>query len=369
MIDIAVVGLGFGADFVPLYQAHPDVGRVGIVDPDPGRLAAVAKRCQVADSYRSLEDLLDSRGWDAVHLLTPVALHADQVIKVLESGRHCACAVPMATSLADIDRIIAVQGRTGRTYMMMETAVCSREFFYARSLLERGQLGQLSFFRGEHLQNLDGYPPYWLGFPPMHYVTHALSPALALADARAESVRCLGSGLLTPQRRGLSGNTFGTETALFTLRRRSPASPGAAEEALAANITVSFFQLGRSYLEGFSVYGDAGALEWPQLEGGPMKQFRMSGRTSGQRGRPVDVIDLHPPAVTGTLPAPLQPFTVSGGHGGSHPHLVHEFVRSLVEGRPPVVDHRAAARFTAPGICAHSSAMSAGAEVAIPDYG
>ncbi len=363
-IDVIVVGLGFGAAFAPIYVAHPDVRRVALVDNDPGRLAKVGDELGLTDRFDSLEQAVAADGWDAVHLLTPVALHADQVELILDSGRHCASAVPMATTLEDCARLIAAEQRSGRNYLMMETAVYSREFFHARQLLDRGALGRLSYFRGEHLQNLDGYPPYWLGFPPMHYVTHALSPALALADARVATVRCLGSSRLTPDRVGVGGPGFGTEAALFRL---APLAGGRAGDDLVANITMSFFQLGRSYLEGFSVYGDEGALEWPQLEGGPMREFVMEPARPGQRGRPVSVADRHPAGAPELLPEPLRPFA-DGGHGGSHPHLVHEFVSSIMEGRPARIDARRAATFTAPGICAHASALAEGEEVSVPDF-
>ncbi|MGW7680988.1 Gfo/Idh/MocA family protein [Kribbella sp. NPDC054772] len=357
-IDVIVVGLGFGADFAPIYQAHPDVGRVALVDADPARTAAVADRLGISEQFASLDDALAAPGWDAVHLLTPVRFHASQVQQVLKSGRHCASAVPMATTLEDLDALIAAQDDAQRNYMMMETAVYSREFFHAKRLLDTGKLGRLSYFKGDHLQNLDGYPEYWRGYPPMHYVTHALSPALALADTRVESVRCVGSSKLTPDHVGVAGDGFGTEAALFKL----------AGDDLVANVTMSFFQLGRSYLEGFSAYGDEGALEWPQLEGGPMKEFAMEPLAEGRRGRAVTATDVEPAGAPELLPEVLQPFT-TGGHGGSHPHLVHEFVSSIVENRSPRVDARTAATWTAPGICAHQSALQGGAEIQVPDYG
>ncbi|TCC30843.1 Gfo/Idh/MocA family protein [Kribbella speibonae] len=357
-IDVIVVGLGFGADFAPIYQAHPDVGRVAVVDTDPARTAAVADRLGITERFASLDEALAAPGWDAVHLLTPVRFHAEQVQQVLKSGRHCASAVPMATTLADLDALISAQEDAQRNYMMMETAVYSREFFHAAQLLDTGKLGRLTYFKGDHLQNLDGFPDYWRGYPPMHYVTHALSPALALAGTRVESVRCVGSSRLTPDHIGVAGEGFGTEAALFKL----------AGDDLVANVTMSFFQLGRSYLEGFSVYGDEGALEWPQLEGGPMKEFRMAPLTQNQRGRAVSEIDVEPAGAPELLPAELRKFT-NGGHGGSHPHLVHEFVSSIVEDRQPRVDARTAATWTAPGICAHESALQGGTEIQVPDYG
>ena len=56
------------------------------------------------------------------------------------------------------------------------------------------------------------------------------------------------------------------------------------------------------------------------------------------------------------------------GHHGSHPHLVHEFVSSIIEARAPWINAVTAANWTAAGICAHQSAMQGGAEVVIPRF-
>jgi hypothetical protein len=61
-------------------------------------------------------------------------------------------------------------------------------------------------------------------------------------------------------------------------------------------------------------------------------------------------------------------FTQGGGHGGSHPHLAHEFLMSIVEGRPPMPDAETSANWTMTGICAHESAMQGGARVEVPRF-
>lgn len=57
-----------------------------------------------------------------------------------------------------------------------------------------------------------------------------------------------------------------------------------------------------------------------------------------------------------------------GGHHGSHPHLVHEFVRSILEERKPAIDEVLGANITAAGLCAHMSAMRNGEAVEIPEF-
>ena len=84
------------------------------------------------------------------------------------------------------------------------------------------------------------------------------------------------------------------------------------------------------------------------------------------------------------LPEPIQMFTTKGvydldehqhlsfaqggGHGGSHPHLAHEFVMSLVEGRDPFPNARESANWTSVGILAHESALKGGQIIPIPDF-
>ena len=140
-VRVAVVGLQFGAVFVPIYQHHPNVSQVTVCDIDETRLHEVADRFGVAARFTQLEDVLASDTCDAVHLLTPVPLHTEQTLAALAAGKHCACAVPMATDLGELRRIIAAQRQSGKNYMMMETAVYTREFLYAQDLLARGEIG------------------------------------------------------------------------------------------------------------------------------------------------------------------------------------------------------------------------------------
>lgn len=367
-ICIAVVGLQFGAEFVPIYQQHPNVGEVAICDPDEGKLAQIGERFQIQQRFTSLDDLLRLDNYDAVHLVTPIALHVPQTLAVLQAGKHCACAVPMVITIEDLHRIIGMQRRSGKQYMMMETAVYTREFFLAKQLMEEGAFGPIAFLRGAHLQNLEGWPDYWTGYPPMLYMTHAIAPLLSLMKTRASLVHCFGSGEL-PREMQRYGNPYPVETAIFQLHN----SPVAAE------ITRSKFQMARAYTESFSIYGERMGFEWSQLEEEDPLLFVMEEVLSG-RGRPTrvqapDRAALLPPEIAGFTRRSVykgsdspHPLTLGGGHRGSHPHLVHEFVRSIVEDRPPTVDAVTAANWTAPGICAHHSALHNGEGVVIPSF-
>ncbi len=175
-INVALAGLSFGAEFVPIFLHHPWVESLTICDSDPAVLQKIGDRFEVAKRVSDLDTILNDDDLDAVHLVTPIPIHAEQTVAVLSAGKHCACTVPMATSIADLNAIVAAQRESGKVYMGMETAVYTRRFMYVQAMLANGEIGRIQFLRGAHYQDMEYWPPYWMGLPPMHYATHAVSP-------------------------------------------------------------------------------------------------------------------------------------------------------------------------------------------------
>lgn len=369
-IGVVIVGLRFGAAFPAIYLHHPDVERVGICDVDEARLNAFGERYEIADRFRSYDDVLADTRYDAVHIVTGIPSHAEMTVVALNAGKHCACTVPMATSIEDLRSIIAARKRSGLNYMMMETAVYTYQFLMAKQMLADGEFGAIQFLRGSHYQDMENWPPYWNGLPPMWYATHAIAPLLAIANTRATRVHCFGSGAMREELRSQYGNPFPIETALFQL-----ALPG-----VAAEVTRTLFHTAHEYIEAFNLYGDRASFEWHQEHALPVvTRMATSGAVREIKSSSIDLKDyrdLLPESIQKftelvTVPDPHNPhqsIRQGGGHHGSHPHMVHEFVRSIVEQRKPWIDDITAANWTAAGICAHESAMQGGAAVEIPDF-
>jgi predicted dehydrogenase len=369
-VSIAVVGLEFGAEFVPIYRDHPLVESVAVVDTRDAVRDAAAEAFGISATYGSLDEVLADPAVDAVHIVTGLPDHANHVVAALGAGKHVACTVPMALSLDDIQRIVDAREASGTTYMMMETAVYTREYLLAETLVAAGELGEVAYARGTHFQDMTDWPAYWLGLPPMFYATHAVSPILRLLDARAAAVRAVGGGALAPENAGGYGNPYAVESALVELEGRP----------VVVELTRSLFQLARPYTESFSIYGDRAAFEWPQQEDVETPLLYRMGESGAGRGRPISAERVDVPDRADLLPASIRRYTQrfadeghrsfiqGGGHGGSHPHLVNEFVSSIVEHRRPSVDHLRAANWTATGIAAHESAMSGGDRVIVPRF-
>lgn len=377
-INVALVGLSFGTAFLPIYKDHPEIGEISICDTNPVILKEIGDLFGIYRRFPSLEDILEDNSIDAVHLITPIFDHEEQTIRVLMAGKHCACTVPMATSIEGIRRIIGAVKASGKNYMIMETSVYTRQFLYANEMNSKGQFGKIQFLRGAHYQDMEYWPDYWRGLPPMWYSTHAVAPLLAISGTSGLEVHCYGSGKMREELVENYNNPYPIETAIFDLG-----------EGLKAEVTRSLFETAKMYSESFHVIGDKSTFEWQQIEEEDPLILTIGGKNIDEngviwRGKKVAYQKAKMPEFHARLPEPIRKYTIKGkyydetnpqnsieaggGHGGAHPYMVHEFVSSILENRKPWCDEIAGANWTAPGICAHVSAMNHGMRVEIPQF-
>src|SRR5262245_37663800 len=263
-VRVAIVGLGFGAEFIPIYKDHPDAKMYAICRRNKAELDRCGDQFNILTRYDDFNELLNDPKIDAVHINSPIPDHAPQAIAALKAGKHVACTVPMGVSIDECKQIVDLQRKTGKVYMMMETVVYSREYLFAKDLYDRGVLGRVQFLRGSHQQDMDGWPNYWPGLPPMWYATHCVSPCLALLSdpakgklALAESVVCHGSGRIREELIAKYRSPFAIETATFKIKGSD----------VVAEVTRSLYDTARQYRESFDVTASNISFEWQQLEG------------------------------------------------------------------------------------------------------
>jgi len=373
-INLALAGLGFGLEFLPIYQDHPAIDRVSIFDIDQALARRYAAKFGIDKVYTTFGELLNDADLDAVHLATPSTLHEQEAIQVLGAGKHCACAVPMAVTMAGLKSVVRAARDSKKNYMMMETALFTHRFQHVSRIIEAEELGRIQFLRGAQYSNMENWPDYWMGLPPMHYATHAVAPVVYLAKARPIRVACMGSGTMRETLHTKYGNPYPVETAIVQF-----------ENGIAAEIMRCLFETAHVYSESFSVFGTKKTFEWEQVEGEPpvlMTMHDLPGYTG--RGLPQTAERFVPSNLCRLLPAPIRKYTVAecddaalyqsldrdpnGSHGGGLPFLVHEFVCSISEGRRAFVNEDQSAYITAVGICAHESAMRGGVPIEIPEF-
>jgi predicted dehydrogenase len=74
-INIAIVGLGFGAEFIPIYQRHPNANMYAICQRNQEKLNAVGDEFKIEKRYTDYDELLKDPNVDAVHINTPLSIN------------------------------------------------------------------------------------------------------------------------------------------------------------------------------------------------------------------------------------------------------------------------------------------------------
>ncbi|MBK7649836.1 MAG: Gfo/Idh/MocA family oxidoreductase [Flammeovirgaceae bacterium] len=367
-INVAIVGLGFGAEFIPIYKKHPNANLIAICQRNEKKLKEIGDAFGIENRFTSYDELLKDPTIDAVHINTPIPDHGIQSIKALKAGKHVACTVPMATTVEECEEIVRLTKEKNLTYMMMETVVYAREFLYMKELYDKGELGKLQFIKASHQQDMDGWPNYWPGLPPMYYATHCVGPVLGLMRNEAEYVSCFGSGTIREELHHHYNSPFAVETAHIKFRNSD----------VSAHVYRSLFDVARQYRESFEVYGSKKTVEWPLIEGKPLVVH------TAKKPEPEIPEEVECPDYAKLLPEAIQGFTrqgvydaddhqhlsfiQGGGHGGSHPHLVHAFIDALVNNKVPYPNAVQSANITCVGILAHESALQGGKIMKLPEF-
>ena len=57
-INVAIVGLGFGAEFIPIYQNHPNTNMYAICQRTRQKLDQIGDQYKIGTRYQSFEDLI-----------------------------------------------------------------------------------------------------------------------------------------------------------------------------------------------------------------------------------------------------------------------------------------------------------------------
>ncbi len=387
---VGVVGCGqFAGSFARLWHLHPDISEVHVTDLIPERAQALAAKHGFAGTMESFEAMLAS-DLDAVALMTQRWTHAPLAIRAMRAGKHVYSAVPMATTVDEVEGIIDAVNETGRIYMLGETHHYYPVAVWAREAAAQGRFGRLFYAEGDYVHDMDHgfYAAYqysggenWkqtASYPPMLYPTHAMGGVLAAWDTHVVSASSLGS----PDDRGdgvfdrtvsMFDNHFSNMTALF-----ETADGGMIRTNEFRRVGVGS-QLNESQ---FRYFGTDGVLEQSML--GTRHVTRTETleltdllRTSADTGEVPEDLD---PALLDSFAsgsAPVQdrsrlPRSYDGapnGHLGSHHFLADDFVRAVTAGKQPPLNAWRAARINLPGIVAWDSARQQGQRLPVPDFG
>ena len=148
-----------------------------------GRTAETTKA--VADKYHipftttDFDAAITHPGVEAVILTSPTQVHAEQAVKCMRAGKHVEIEIPISDSLADAEKIHAVQKETGLIAMGGHTRRFNPSHQWIHKRIKAGELKlqhlvvQTFFFRRTNL-NAEGKPRSWTDHLLWHHACHTV---------------------------------------------------------------------------------------------------------------------------------------------------------------------------------------------------
>ncbi|HET9855917.1 MAG TPA: Gfo/Idh/MocA family oxidoreductase, partial [Methylomirabilota bacterium] len=148
-LRLAIVGCGNISRLnAPGYLQHPRCDVVALCDTTPGRAERRAGEWGITPRlYTDFAQVLDDPAVDAVELLTPTWMHADQIVAALGAGKHVSCQKPLAITVAEADRVAAAVARARTTFRVTENFLYYPPIVKAKALLDAGAIGEPSLVR------------------------------------------------------------------------------------------------------------------------------------------------------------------------------------------------------------------------------
>lgn len=151
-IRIGVVGLGYwGPNLARNFAALPGSELTWCCDGRPEVRERLAAAFPQARFTGELDELLGDPALDAIVLATPVPTHADLAVRVLDAGKHCFVEKPLAQSVADAERAVEAQRRSGRILMAGHLLQYHPGIVRLKELVEAGSLGDIRYIYGNRL--------------------------------------------------------------------------------------------------------------------------------------------------------------------------------------------------------------------------
>ena len=160
-LHAAIVGPGF------VGRAHLEALRrlgipvQGMLASTPERSKAAAESLHLPHAYQSLEEIVEDKSVQLVHLCTPNNLHFAEASQLLRAGKHVLCEKPLALDSRESATLVSLLKDTGLvgavTYNLRYYPLCQE----ARALVQGGAIGQVKLIHGSFLQDWLLFPTDW----------------------------------------------------------------------------------------------------------------------------------------------------------------------------------------------------------------
>jgi predicted dehydrogenase len=153
VLRVAIMGLGgYGTRVAEAMRTSTRAKLVGVISGTPQKIKDWQAKYNIPEkncyNYQNFDEIRNNPDIDAVYVITPNALHKDQVIRVAKAGKHVICEKPMAVNAKDAQTMVDACNKAN-----VKLLVGYRMHFEPKTLeiirmRNAGELGKIMFFQG-----------------------------------------------------------------------------------------------------------------------------------------------------------------------------------------------------------------------------
>jgi predicted dehydrogenase len=153
VLRVAIMGLGsYGTRVADALKDCKKAKLVGAISGTPSKLTAWQGKYGIPEkncyNYSNFDEVKNNPDIDAIYVITPNALHHDQVIRVAKAGKHAICEKPMSINAKEAQEMVNACDKAG-----VKLLVGYRMHFEPKTLevirmRTAGEFGKIKFFQG-----------------------------------------------------------------------------------------------------------------------------------------------------------------------------------------------------------------------------
>ncbi len=152
----ALVGLGkfTTQQLIPAFPNCKKSKLVALVSGSPDKARKIADENGVNPkniySYQNFDSIKDNPEVDIIYIVLPNSMHAEYTIRAAQAGKHVMSEKPMATSVADCQKMIDACKKANKKLMIAYRAQYEPFNLKSIELIKNGSIGKLRFLTSDH---------------------------------------------------------------------------------------------------------------------------------------------------------------------------------------------------------------------------
>jgi len=152
MLNIGVIGCGYwGPNLIRNFIQLPESQVVRVADLDKERLERMGQLYPWVETTQDYREIIDDGHIDVVAIATPVHTHFKFATESLSANKHVFVEKPMASSVEESEKMIALAERHSLKLMVGHTFLYTAAVRKMKEIIDSGELGKIYYVNAQRL--------------------------------------------------------------------------------------------------------------------------------------------------------------------------------------------------------------------------